>query len=98
MAIHTRPSRLRLVDQRVPVLLRPIVRAYVLAYASSTVPRLLTLLLTYLSKKKRKPETTEHLISSLLRILRGGLEWNRFATFSAALVGGSTFLQVRHHV
>lgn len=33
--------------------------------------------------------------SSLLGILRGGLELQRFPTFCAALVGGSTFLQAR---
>jgi hypothetical protein len=87
-----RTSRLRHMDQHVPVLLRPVIRAYVLAYASSTVPRLLT----YLSKRKRTYDEVGHLIDAVLRILRGGLEWRRFPTFCAALIGGSTFLQVGH--
>jgi hypothetical protein len=85
-------------------LLRPLARAYVLGYASSTTPRLLTLLVSHLTKKtkevsKENPEhNPDHLASATLRILRGGLHWQRFPTFCAALVGGSTLLQVCHHV
>jgi hypothetical protein len=84
-------------QQKVPPLLRPVLRAYVLGYASSTAPRLLTLLLTHLSRRRKnideKPDDDFGL--SLVRILRGGLELQRFPTFCAALVGGSTLLEAR---
>lgn len=79
----------------VPSVLKPILRAYVLGYASSTAPRLLTLLLTQLSRRKRKDERANDFLSSFVRILSGGLECQRFPTFCAALVGGSTLLQAR---
>ncbi|TAQ83982.1 hypothetical protein B7494_g7695 [Chlorociboria aeruginascens] len=79
----------RTAGRSIPPVLRPVLRAYILGYASSTAPRLLTLLLTHLSKRRKnideKPE--ECFLPSLLRILRGGLELQRFPTFCAALVG-----------
>ena len=100
MAMQTISPQLprgRLFEQRIPPLLRPVLRSYVLGYASSTAPRLLTLLLTHLSRKRKnideRPE--DYFLLSLIRILKGGLELQRFPTFCAALVGGSTFLEAR---
>jgi hypothetical protein len=96
-ATSTRLPRGRAFVQGVPPALRPVLRAYVLGYASSTAPRLLTLLLTHLSRKRKnideKPD--DFFLLSLFRILKGGLELQRFPTFCAALVGGSTLLQAR---
>ncbi|KAH7351008.1 hypothetical protein BKA65DRAFT_395759 [Rhexocercosporidium sp. MPI-PUGE-AT-0058] len=81
-------ARNRSLEQKIPLLLRPVIRAYVLGYASSTAPRVLTLLLTHLSQRRKnideKPD--DHFLHSLIRILRGGLELQRFPTFCAALV------------
>ena len=86
-------------EPKIPPLLRPVLRAYVLGYASSTAPRLLTLLLTHLSRKRKnideKPD--DYFLLSLIRILKGGIELQRFPTFCAALVGGSTLLEARDH-
>ena len=97
--ISTAPIRLdrsRFLNQNIPPLVRPIIRAYALGYASSTAPRLLTLLLTHLSRKRKnidiKPD--DPFLPSLIRILRGGVELQRFPTFCAALVGGSTLFEV----
>jgi hypothetical protein len=98
--LSPRIPRNRSVEQGVPPALRPVFRAYVLGYASSTVPRVLTLILTHLSRRRKtideKPD--DSFLLSLFRILKGGLEFQRFPTFCAALVGGSTLLQVRGHV
>jgi len=98
--LSPRSSRTTSIEQVVPPALRPVFRAYILGYASSTGPRLLTLLLTHLSRRRKKageqPEDPFHL--SLFRILKGGLEFQRFPTFCAALVGGSTLLQARDHI
>jgi hypothetical protein len=101
MAMQTKSSqnipRGRSFEQKIPPLLRPVIRAYVLGYASSTAPRLLTLLLTHLSRRRKnideKPD--DYFLLSLIRILKGGLEVQRFPTFCAALVGGSTLLEAR---
>ena len=82
-------------ERALPPLLKPILRAYVLGYASSTAPRLLTLLLTQLSRRKKEDESHSDFLLPFLRILRGGLEIQRFPTFCATLVGGSTLLQAR---
>lgn len=89
-------------DERVPPPLRPLLRAYALGYASAVVPRLLTLLLQQASKRKTKgddaarpPSAHESFVGSLRRILREGLDLRRFPTFCAAVVGGSTLLEVR---
>lgn len=77
--------------------MRPVLRAYALGYASSTAPRILTLFLTYLGRKRKgldeQPERV--FLASLRKILRGGLEWRRFPTFCAALIGGSTLFEAR---
>ncbi|KAL7944438.1 hypothetical protein V8C42DRAFT_326772 [Trichoderma barbatum] len=86
--------------QSLPAALRPLVRAYLLGYASAVAPRLLTLMLQFISKKRRSAK--KYLSSdrdersfkdSAFRILRTGLDPRRFPTFCAALVGGSTLLQ-----
>ncbi len=68
--------------------LRPLLRAYALGYGSVVAPRLLTLLLHHFTRKKIP------LWPALLRILRAGLDWQRFPVFCAALVGGTTLLEV----
>jgi hypothetical protein len=85
----------RLLERQVPALLRPQIRAYLLGYASTTVPRLLTLLLAYFTKTRKKYVEGEQFWSSLRETLRRGLDWQRFPTFCATLVGGSTLLQAR---
>lgn len=67
----------------------PLLRAYGLAYASTTAPRLLNLLLLLYRKK---PART-NVLSSIYCVLAGSLAVRRFPTFCAALVGGYTFLQ-----
>lgn len=92
-------SRDQSFDKAIPIILRPLFRAYILGYASSAGPRLLTLFLVHLSRHRKnidpKPEGEDHFWSSLVGILKGGLEVQRFPTFCAALVGGSTLLQAR---
>ncbi|KAI1438994.1 integral membrane protein [Xylaria sp. CBS 124048] len=88
----------------IPPLLRPVLRAYALGYASAVAPRLLTLLLHHSGVWRRKltglhdgiqvPSSNETFVASLWRILRGGLDPQRFPTFCAALVGGTTFFDV----
>ncbi|KAJ0125366.1 hypothetical protein J7T55_006712 [Diaporthe amygdali] len=90
-------------DRSVPPLFRPILRAYLLGYAFTVGPRLLALVLYHALKLVRtrrkavdgpaenKPEPL--LLQSLLRTVRAGFEWQRFPTFCAALVGGSTLLE-----
>ena len=85
---------------RVPPLLRPLLRAYVLGYASAVAPRVLTLVLQHATAGRRRLENPPLRVQrpfweALLRILRGGLGWQRFPTFCALLVGGSTLLEVR---
>lgn len=97
MAVALSPSRRRW-DDGIPPVLRPLVRAYLLGYASSVAPRLLTLLLQHVTRRKRDGQAAgrhaEPLLAAVRRILRGGLDWQRFPTFCAALVGGSTLLEV----
>ncbi len=87
--------RRRQLERGVPPVLRPVIRAYVLGYASSTVPRLLTLFLTHLSRRRKnideKPE--DDFPGFFIRILKGGLEVQRFPTFCGLLIGGSTLLE-----
>jgi hypothetical protein len=92
------PWNRSIIEPGIPPALRPVFRAYILGYASSTAPRLLTLLLTHLSRKRKNTdeEVDGSFLLSLLRILKGGLEFQRFPTFCAALVGGLTLLQVGH--
>lgn len=90
--------------QSIPPPLRPLVRAYLLGYASAVLPRLLTLVLQHLSNRERKtpnyalPERDENtFLESAKHVLKTGLDPCRFPTFCAALVGGATLLQVRRH-
>ncbi|RFU28017.1 hypothetical protein B7463_g8333, partial [Scytalidium lignicola] len=78
---------------QIPLLLRPLLRAYVLGYASSTLPRIITLLLTHLTRHRRKrpniagdrkPDVP--FLTSLKAILKSALEGQRFPTFCAALI------------
>ncbi|EKD21391.1 integral membrane protein [Drepanopeziza brunnea f. sp. 'multigermtubi' MB_m1] len=52
---------------------------------------------TRLSRRRKIIDEKPHdyFLSSLLHILRGGLELQRFPTFCAAIVGGSTLLEAR---
>ena len=89
-------------------MLRPMVRAYGLGYLSAVGPRLVTLLIQHvvrrrLNNNKKKQATTardaqhgdgESFQAALKRILRGGLDWRRFPTFCAVLVGVTTLLEV----
>lgn len=106
-------------DALVPALLRPLVRAYILGYASAVAPRLLTLLLQHMSRatRARRARTNSNtsrdrqkaaiahpaddprrrsFARAALHILATGLECQRFATFCAALAGGTTLLQVTY--
>ncbi|KAG6002652.1 hypothetical protein E4U21_002912 [Claviceps maximensis] len=87
----------------IPPALRPLVRAYLLGYASAVLPRLLTLVLQHLSHRKGKrpdyaPPPPQHrhdktFSASCKHVLKTALHPCRFPTFCAALVGGSTLLQ-----
>lgn len=86
--------------QSLPAPLRPLVRAYLLGYASAVAPRLLTLILQFISKRRKSArkylsadKDERSFKDSAFRILRTGLDPRRFPTFCAALVGGSTLLQ-----
>ncbi|KJR83915.1 uncharacterized protein SPSK_00254 [Sporothrix schenckii 1099-18] len=91
-------------DAIIPPQLHPLVRAYLLGYASSVAPRLLTVFLTYFTAHRRRrrglpPVQSEkasfaYLRDSVRHILGAGLEWRRFPAFCATLVGGSTLLEV----
>ncbi|ETS79154.1 hypothetical protein PFICI_09007 [Pestalotiopsis fici W106-1] len=107
--LQPRPSTARQRwDKDVPTLLRPLVRAYILGYATTVTPRLITLVLRqYVTTKKARkargssgadssgPSSSQQpaLSTPLLHILRGGLELQRFPTFCALLVGGSSLLE-----
>ncbi|KAI0020400.1 hypothetical protein F4780DRAFT_370868 [Xylariomycetidae sp. FL0641] len=93
--------RRSVVDAAVPAVLRPLIRAYVLGYASAVAPRLLTVVLQHVTRRRRNKGDATHVtqphdsfLASLQRILRGGLDLQRFPTFCAALVGGTTLLEV----
>ncbi|KAL9948143.1 hypothetical protein ACHAQF_003798 [Verticillium nonalfalfae] len=85
-----------------PPLLRPLVRAYLLGYASSVAPRLLTLLLQHVSRAVRKrsgasagaQKEHESFLSSLNHTILTGFELRRFPAFCALLAGGSTLLEL----
>lgn len=91
--------------QPLPPILRPAAKAYLLGYASVVGPRILTLLLRHFSKGRRRrkgdasTETQGHrqrreFLASLKEILLKGLDPYRFPAFCAAMVGGSTILEV----
>lgn len=93
----------------IPRILRPLVRAYLLGYASTVAPRLLTVLLHLFSRGARRYAADAskgsqtggprariaYLLTSVRAILLTGLEFRRFPTFCAVLIGGLTLLQVR---
>ncbi|CAK7233914.1 hypothetical protein SBRCBS47491_008772 [Sporothrix bragantina] len=78
-------------------------RAYLLGYASSVAPRLLTVLLTYFTayRRQRRGQPLAHsekasfayVCDSVRHILRSGLELRRFPTFCATLISGSTLFE-----
>ncbi|KAI1800820.1 hypothetical protein F4811DRAFT_490175 [Daldinia bambusicola] len=94
------PRNPRRLDESIPPIIRPLIRAYVLGYASAVTPRLLTLILKHVTRSRRDKgavivtQPHDSFILSLQRIVRGGLELQRFPTFCAALVGGTTLLEV----
>lgn len=94
-------STRRKLDESIPPLLRPLIRAYVLGYASTVAPRLLTLVLHHVTRRRKNKGVAsairphDSFITSLQNTLRGGLELQKFPTFCAALVGGTTLLEVR---
>lgn len=89
-------------DRSIPPPLRPLVRSYALGYASAVVPRLFTLVLQQVTARKSRggpvngalQPPRESPVVSLQRILRTGLDPQRFPAFCATLVGGSTLLEV----
>ena len=106
------PASGRKWDESVPPILRPLVRAYILGYASSVGPRLVTLLLQVVAAGRKpapapapgadrdrdsakSPPPHEPFATSLRRILEAGFDPRRFPTFCAALIGGTTILEVR---
>lgn len=100
--IRSRP-RLTGWDTNVPPLLRPLIRAYFLGYAFSVGPRLLALVLHHtLTLGRKRPGGDDGnaqknpklpFVEAMRKTLLAGLEWQRFPSFCAALVGGSTLLQ-----
>ncbi|KAI1811720.1 integral membrane protein [Poronia punctata] len=90
------PKRL---DEAIPPLLRPVARAFVLGYASAVAPRLLTLVLQHGVRRPTSrglangSQTRDSFLASLRHIIYGGLDPQRFPTFCAALVGGTTLLE-----
>ncbi|KAH6982946.1 hypothetical protein BKA56DRAFT_631407 [Ilyonectria sp. MPI-CAGE-AT-0026] len=99
MALAVRPSRRGPLSlDAVPEILRPLIRAYLLGYATAVSPRLLTLVLQYVAKRRRaqlSPDPEDgSFAKSAKHIVRMGFNLQRFPTFCAVLAGGSTILQV----
>ncbi|KAL3603071.1 hypothetical protein FPOAC2_07388 [Fusarium poae] len=100
-ALDLRPTRKGPLGlDSVPEILRPLIRAYLLGYASAVAPRLLTLVLQHVAKRRRKTATQLSLdlddssfFKSVLRIVKTGFNPQRFPTFCAILAGGTTILQ-----
>ncbi|KAK0705221.1 integral membrane protein [Lasiosphaeris hirsuta] len=93
----------------IPPILRPLVRAYLLGYVSAVAPRVLTLLLKHIRRRRHISQTGEKTEKtgktgktaaheswweSLQHILYTGLDPRRFPAFCALIVGGSTLLEV----
>ncbi|KAH8712894.1 hypothetical protein HC256_006068 [Beauveria bassiana] len=86
----------------VPPALRPVIRAYVLGYASAVAPRLLTLAVQHVLKLRRNsaqllpadPEDEPTFLVGARHILRSGFDPQRFPTFCAVLVAGTSLLHV----
>ncbi|KAM3513714.1 hypothetical protein MY11210_002623 [Beauveria gryllotalpidicola] len=84
----------------VPPALRPVIRAYVLGYASAVAPRLLTLAVQHILKLRRNsaqllpadPEDEPSFLAGARHILRSGFDPQRFPTFCAVLVAGTSLL------
>ncbi|KAI0532231.1 integral membrane protein [Xylaria digitata] len=87
-------------DKAIPPILRPVFRAYVLGYASVVAPRILTLILQNGARwrkgrgLKKETQSQNSFIASLRHILCTGLDPQRFPTFCATLVGGTTLVDV----
>ncbi|OIW25855.1 hypothetical protein CONLIGDRAFT_635621 [Coniochaeta ligniaria NRRL 30616] len=92
-------------DAGIPPPLRPLVRAYIIGYLSSVLPKIPALIGQLLLKQAKQSSPTPNgtpqhprkaalLLDSLRRILLEPLHWQRFPTFCAALVGGSTLLEL----
>ncbi|KAK4042314.1 hypothetical protein C8A01DRAFT_33663 [Parachaetomium inaequale] len=90
-------------DSAIAPILRPLVRAYLFGYASAAGPRLLTLVLQHAARRRRDSKQTttardtppaEPFLPALQRILLGPLGAQSFPAFCAALVGGTTFLEL----
>ncbi|KAI8634052.1 integral membrane protein [Xylariaceae sp. FL1651] len=87
-------------DEAIPPVLRPVIRAFVLGYVSAVAPRLVTLVLQHgMRRRKGRGLTTgarphDSFVASLRHILCGGLDPQRFPTFCAALIGGTTLFDV----
>ncbi|KAF2963203.1 hypothetical protein GQX73_g10365 [Xylaria multiplex] len=87
-------------DKAIPPILRPVFRAYVLGYASAVAPRVLTLILQNGARwrkgrgLKKETQSQNSFITSLRHILCTGLDPQRFPTFCATLVGGTTLVDV----
>lgn len=100
MALAARPSRRGPLGlDAVPEILRPLIRAYLLGYATAVAPRLLTLVLQHVAKRRRNQQLSPDLedssfVRSAKHIVRMGFNLQRFPTFCAVLAGGSTILQV----
>ncbi|KAI1001210.1 hypothetical protein K3495_g6989 [Podosphaera aphanis] len=86
-------ARKALRDQ-IPSISKPILKAFIFGYASSVTPRLLSLSIAVLKGKKKIIGNEIGYLNSVLSILRGGLELQRFPSFCAALVGGTTLLEI----
>ncbi|PHH65157.1 hypothetical protein CDD81_3288 [Ophiocordyceps australis] len=80
-----------------PPALRPLLRAYLLAYLSTVAPRILTITAARLGSKSWATERSESFARALMRVVGTGLEPHRFPTFCALLVGGSTLLHIPLH-
>ncbi|KAI1121682.1 integral membrane protein [Nemania abortiva] len=102
--ILQRPRAQAQLDKAIPPILRPVLRAYVLGYASAVAPRVLTLILQNGARWRKgrgrglhNGDTTrpqDSFAASLRHILCGGLDPQRFPTFCALLVGGTTLFDV----
>lgn len=96
-AVAARPGALS-----VPPALRPVFRAYVLGYASAVAPRLLTLAVQHILKLRRNadqllpsdPQDEPTFLAGVRHILRSGFDPQRFPTFCAVLVAGTSLLHV----
>lgn len=88
----------RLLPGAVPPALRPALRAFLLGYASTVGPRLVSLLARYVKSKRAasKGDGGEkvRVADSLRAVLASGFGWNRFPAFCALFLGGSTILEV----